>query len=194
MMDKKFTTVDNVFSERTLKMLSKYCDILPTDLSSYDVWPTEITNYNQLPECFTNTLYGADKMVVLDELFNSKLPCAGKKWLKDSDIAIQKIVPGGNIAKHYDYCQFSLTVFLSEPAGGEFVWWDKNGKATYTVAPGFNKGVYAFYETGSQEGAAHKVKTVHNNTRYTLQLFVFDKHNVTGARYPDSEENDEKED
>lgn len=176
-MKKEFHTINNVFSDSSLAVLKKYCSILPSDSSSYDVWPSQITNYNQLPECFTSSLQGKDKMFILNELFNhSELPCAGEKWLKDADIAIQKIVPGGSIAEHRDHCRFSLTIFLSEVDGGEFVWKNESGTVRYTVSPQYNRGIYAHYPA-IEVGAFHEVLPVLANTRYTLQLFVFDQEN-----------------
>ena len=184
-MKQEFHTINDVFSDSTLAVLKNYCSILPSDSSSYDVWPNQITNYNQLPECFTSTVQGKDKMIILNELYNhSVLPCAGEKWIKDADIAIQKIVPGGSIAEHRDHCRFSLTVFLSEVIGGEFVW--KNGTETvrYTVSPQYNRGIYAYYPN-IEVGAKHEVLPVIADTRYTLQLFVFDQENNYAAIFGD---------
>lgn len=197
-MKKEYHVVEDVFSNSTLSLLKKYCAILPTDSSSYDVWPNQITNYNQLPECFTNTLQGKDKMVVLQELFDHNLlPCAGKKWLKDADIAIQKIVPGGSIRKHRDYCRFSLTVFLSDPDGGEFTWWDHEG-INHVVPPKYNAGIYANYDEFCF-GAYHEVRQViADKTRFTLQLFVFDQNNPVnakiGEKYDDTQDEEKYKD
>lgn len=184
MMKPEFHTIDNVFSNGTLQILHKYCSVLPSDNSSYDVWPDVITDNKTLPECFSTTLYNKDRIVVLADLFeHSALPCANKSWLKSADIAIQKIVPGGGIREHQDHCKFSLTVFLNDPSGGEFHWWNELDDV-HVVKPKYNTGVYAFYEK-CEYGAYHNVTPVTGNiNRYTLQLFIFDKENeVKGAIY-----------
>jgi len=170
-----FQTVPNIFSDSTLKLLKPFLEILPTDKSSYDIWPLESTSNKTAPECFTHTLTDNIRLTVISELFNNtELPCYKKKWLKDADIAIQKIPAGGFIPKHTDYCMFSLTVFLSSVEGGEFIWWDE--QTAHIVVPDINKGIVACYETFSR-GPSHRVEPVISGLRSTLQLFVFDKFN-----------------
>jgi hypothetical protein len=171
---KLFFTVDNIFSTKVLNLLEPYAKLLPTDKSSYDVWPGQATNNKTAPECFTCDVLGKDRLVIIDELFNNiNLPCYQKKWLKDCDIAVQKIPEGGFIPKHSDFCMFSLTVFLTECVGGEFCWWDENNNKIL-VAPMHNRGVFATYNS-FYRGANHKVLEVKENLRITLQLFVFNK-------------------
>lgn len=181
----QFLVVENVFDESTLKILYKYCDILSTDSSSHDVWPDQITRNKSLPECYTNPLNGRDKMIVLNYLYNhNRLPCSGKKWIKDADIAIQKIVPGGSIAQHRDHTKFSLTVFLSKSEGGDFIWLDSDGITEHKISPEFNRGIYAFGDDSCFTGAFHEVSTVTGDTnRYTLQLFVFDSDTPYAAEF-----------
>jgi hypothetical protein len=174
-----FHTTTNIFSPSTLELLAPWSGILSTDKSSYDIWPAESTNNRTAPKCFTHTITDNLRLTVISELFNNpKLPCYKKMWLKNADIAIQKIPTGAFIPKHSDYCMFSLTVFLSTVAGGEFTWWDD--KNTYVIEPEINKGIFAFYETFTR-GSSHRVEPVINGLRSTLQLFVFDKFNKTNS-------------
>jgi hypothetical protein len=175
---KKYTVVDNVLSEKALKILESYAKLLPNDKSSYDVWPSEATHSNTAPECFTCDVLGKDRLEIITELYNNEqLPCYKKTWLKDCDIAVQKLPKGGFIPKHTDHCILSLTVFLSECEGGEFFWWDTSNNK-HVVTPSFNKGIIAFYDTYVR-GASHEVNEVKEGIRYTMQLFVFDKKNRT---------------
>ena len=172
--NKKYTVVDNIFSDRVLKLLEPYAKLLPTDKSSYAVWPDRSTRNKTLPECFTCDVLGKDRAEILHELFeNSNLPCYKKNWLKYADIAVQKMPQGALIDQHADQCIFSLTVFLSSFKGGYFVWLDEDG-FMHTVEPAINKAVFACYDDYIQ-GAPHKVNPVESGTRFTLQLFVFDK-------------------
>ena len=172
---KKFLVVDNIFSDKVLKILEPYAKLLPTDKSSYSAWPDKSTNNKTAPECFTCDITGKDRLLVIEELYNNPiLPCYQKKWLKSSDIAIQKIPITGFIPKHSDYCLFSLTVFLSDCEGGEFCWWDENN-TSYLIEPYINRGIINSYCENFSRGASHKVLPVQSGTRFTLQLFVFDK-------------------
>ena len=178
MQTKKFTVVDGIFSDRVLTLLEPYAKLLPTDKSSYNVWPDRSTRNKTLPECFTCDVLGKDRTEILHELFeNPALPCYKQNWLKDADIAVQKMPEGALIDQHADRCLFSLTVFLSSVNGGYFVWWDDDG-FMHTVEPVVNKAVFASYDDYVQ-GAPHKVNPVESGTRFTLQLFVFAKHNNT---------------
>lgn len=169
-----FTVIEDVLSKEVLDILEPYAKLLPTDKSSYDVWPDASTNNKTAPECFTSDVLGKDRIQIINELYNNqKLPCFGKSWIKDSDIAIQKIPTGGFIPKHNDYCKFSLTVFLAVVEGGEFVWWDENN-IKHIVETKYNRGVAANGES-FRRGFDHKVMPVTNGCRFTLQLFVFDK-------------------
>jgi hypothetical protein len=172
-----FVEVQKVFTDYTMKVLSDYCDLYHADnKSSYRAWPEEATLEKNAPECFSQDVLGKDRMLILNELYyHRELPCAGNKWLMSADIAVQKLPHGGFIPMHQDNCRFSLTVFLSEVDGGEFVWMD--GAHQYTVSPSINKGIYAMYDDFCI-GPPHEVKTVQNESgRITLQLFVFDKSN-----------------
>jgi hypothetical protein len=174
--NKIYTVVDNIFSDKVLTMLEPYAKLLPSDKSSYSVWPAESTNNNTTPECFTCDVLGNDRLAVINELYNNAdLPCYKKSWLKSCDIVVQKMPVGGLIPKHSDYCIFSLTVFLSEVEGGEFVWWDSNNNL-HTVDTKYNTGVIACYNNYLR-GASHRVQPVLAGLRLTLQLFVFDKFN-----------------
>jgi len=176
--NKKFIVVDNIFSERVLNILKPYAQLLPSDKSSYDVWPAESTNNNTAPECFTCDVLGKDRIEIIDELYNNNnLPCYHKKWLKDCDIAIQKIPLGGYIPKHTDHCIFSLTVFLSEVKGGEFYWWNFNG-SKYCIDSKYNKAIISICDN-FERGLSHEVSKVEEGIRYTFQLFVFDKKQQT---------------
>ena len=171
--NKKYIIVENVLSNRALNILKPYAQLLPTDKSSYNIWPAKSTNNNTIAECFTCDVLGKDRLEIINELYsNDKLPCYNKNWLRNCDIAIQKIPPGGSIPKHRDHCIFSLTVFLSTVTGGEFKWWD--GETAYKIAPEINKGVICCYDEYTI-GAAHEVCEVIKDVRFTLQLFVFDK-------------------
>lgn len=171
---KVYTVIENIFSDRVLNVLAPYAKLLPTDKSSYDVWAPESTNNNTAPECFTCDVLGKDRLEIIEELYNNEnLPCFQMKWLRDCDIAIQKLPTGGFIPKHTDHCIFSLTVFLSVVKGGEFFWWDTNDQKQ-TVATSFNTGIVSYQETFGR-GLPHEVNTVTDGTRFTLQLFVFDK-------------------
>lgn len=176
---KMFQTVPNIFSHSTLELLKPFLNVSPTDKSSYDIWPLVSTNNKTAPECFTHTITDNIRLTVISELFNNvELPCYKKTWLKDADIAIQKIPAGGFIPKHTDYCMFSLTVFLSTIEGGEFVWWDN--QTAHVVIPDINKGIVACYDTFCR-GPSHRVEPVINGLRSTLQLFVFDKFNKSNS-------------
>lgn len=176
---KEFLVVDNIFSDKVLNILEPYAKLLPTDKSSYDVWPDKSTKNKTAPECFTCNLSAKDRLLVIEELYNnSNLPCYQQKWLKNSDIAIQKIPTNGYIPKHSDYCLFSLTVFLSVCEGGEFCWWDENN-TSYLIGSHINKGIVNSYCENFSRGASHKVLPVQSGTRFTLQLFVFDKFSNT---------------
>jgi hypothetical protein len=169
-----FIVVENIFSKEVLDLLEPYSTLLPSDKSSYDVWPSESTNNNTAPECFTSDVLGKDRLAIISELFNNNmLPCYNKTWLKQCDIAVQKIPVGGYIPAHTDFCLFSLTVFLSEVSGGEFCWWDKHNNKNI-VEPKFNRGIIVSNQTYTR-GLKHKVEPVKESTRFTLQLFVFDK-------------------
>lgn len=175
--NKKYTVVENVFSDKVLRIIEPYAKLLPSDKSSYDVWPEQSTGSKTTPECFTCDVLGKDRAEILNELFeNINLPCYKKNWLKNADIAIQKMPVGGFIPKHSDYCIFSLTVFLSEVQGGEFVWLDE-ANTEHIVSPLVNKAVIACYNDYIR-GATHEVKPVESGIRFTLQLFVFPKHKI----------------
>lgn len=175
--NKQFTVIDNIFSDRVLKILEPYAKMLPTDKSSYNVWPKESTRNNTAPECFTCDILGKDRIEIINELFeNPKLPCYKKVWLNNADIAVQKIPTGGFIDKHSDLCMFSLTVFLSKVEGGQFVWWDEQS-TKHIVETSVNKAVLACYNDFVR-GAAHEVLPVESETRFTLQMFVFPKHKI----------------
>ena len=190
--NKKYIVVENVFSDKVLKILEPYAALLPTDKSSYNVWPSESTNNNTAPECFTCDVIGKDRLTIIDELYNnSNLPCFKKSWIKQCDIAVQKIPQGGYIPKHTDYCIFSLTVFLSSFAGGEFKWWDENN-TEHVIQPSVNKSIIACYNDFTR-GALHEVMPVIDGLRFTLQLFVFDKRkNSTSKQGAIILENNEK--
>ena len=169
-----YNVVDNIFSDKVLTILKPYAKLLPSDKSSYNVWPAETTNNNTAPECFTCDVLGKDRLAVIDELYNNiKLPCYQKKWLKDCDIAVQKIPVGGFIPKHSDHCIFSLTVFLSEVKGGEFYWWDEADEK-HTIQSSYNTGIISYQDTFTG-GFMHEVATVEQGVRFTLQLFGNDK-------------------
>lgn len=171
---KKYTVVDNVLSARALEILKPYANLLPSDKSSYTVWPDMMTFDKTAVECFTCDVLGKDRMEIIDELYNnSLLPCYKKTWLKGCDIAVQKIPAGGLIPKHTDHCIFSLTVFLSQIEGGEFVWWP-NDTDPKTVKSKYNTGIISCYDDYIR-GLAHEVLPVKDETRFTLQIFVFDK-------------------
>ena len=172
--NKQYRVFENLFSSKTLNIIESYAKLLPDDKSSYTVWPSEATNNNTAPECFTCDILGKDRLEIINELYNnSKLPCYKKSWLKDSNIVVQKLPIGGHIPKHTDYCIFSLTLFLSTPSGGEFVWWDERNNE-HIVTPKFNNAVIACYKNFIR-GASHEVRRVNDDVRFTLQLFVFDK-------------------
>lgn len=174
---KIYTVVESILSDKVLKILEPYAKLLPNDKSSYDVWAAESTNNNTAPECFTCDVLGKDRLEIVEELYNNdRLPCYQKKWLRNCDIAVQKLPVGGFIPKHTDHCVFSLTVFLSNVSGGEFVWWDN--EVVHIVTPSVNTGVIACYNTYIR-GASHEVKEVKEGVRYTMQLFVFDKKDRT---------------
>ncbi len=172
--NKQYSVVNNIFSDKVLKLLEPYSILLPTDKSSYDVWPLESTNNRTAPECFTCDVLGKDRTEIINELFeNPNLPCYKKTWLKHCDIAVQKMPVGGFIDRHRDYCLFSLTVFLSSFEGGQFVWSDEQGN-DHVVDPAPNKAVIACYNDYIY-GAPHEVMPVISGLRFTLQLFVFSK-------------------
>ena len=172
--NKGYIVVDNIFSDKVLTILEPYAKLLPSDKSSYNVWPNEVTFNKTAVECFTCDVLGKDRLAVIDELYNNiKLPCYQKKWLKDCDIAVQKIPVGGFIPKHSDHCIFSLTVFLSEVKGGEFYWWDEADEK-HTIQSSYNTGIISYQDTFTG-GFLHEVATVEQGVRFTLQLFVFDK-------------------
>lgn len=176
--NKKYTVVNNIFSNKVLRILEPYAKLLSTDKSSYNVWPERSTRNKTLPECFTCDVLGKDRAEILHELFeNPNLPCYKKNWLRNADIAVQKMPKGSLIDRHTDNCIFSLTVFLSLVRGGHFVWWDEDG-LMHTVEPAINTAVFACYSDYIQ-GAPHEVKTVESGIRFTLQLFVFPKHKTT---------------
>lgn len=174
--NKGYTVVKNILSNKALTILEPYAKILPTDKSSYDVWPDESTNNKTAPECFTCDVLGVDRIKIIEELYsNEQLPCYHKKWLRDCDIAVQKIPEGGFIPKHTDHCIFSLTVFLSEVKGGEFLWWD-DSNIKNIVNTKYNTGVISV-SNAFERGLSHEVSKVEEGIRFTLQLFVFDKRN-----------------
>jgi hypothetical protein len=169
-----YNVVDNIFSDKVLTILEPYAKLLPSDKSSYNVWPNEVTFNKTAVECFTCDVLGKDRLAVIDELYNNiKLPCYQKKWLKDCDIAVQKIPVGGFIPKHSDHCIFSLTVFLSEVKGGEFYWWDEADEK-HTIQSSYNTGIISYQDTFTG-GFMHEVATVEQGVRFTLQLFGNDK-------------------
>lgn len=169
-----YNVVDNIFSDKVLTILKPYAKLLPSDKSSYNVWPNEVTFNKTAVECFTCDVLGKDRLEVIDELYNNiKLPCYQKKWLKDCDIAVQKIPVGGFIPKHSDHCIFSLTVFLSEVKGGEFYWWDEADEK-HTIQSSYNTGIISYQDTFTG-GFLHEVATVEQGVRFTLQLFGNDK-------------------
>ena len=179
--NKQYKVFENLFSSNTLNIIESYAKLLPGDKSSYNVWPSEATNNNTAPECFTCDILGKDRLEIINELYNnSTLPCYKKSWLKDCDIAVQKLPIGGYIPKHTDHCIFSLTVFLSAPPGGEFVWWDESNNE-HVVTPKVNNAVIACYENFIR-GASHEVRKVKDDVRFTLQLFVFDKKERTADK------------
>jgi hypothetical protein len=172
--NKGYIVVDNIFSDKVLTILEPYAKLLPSDKSSYNVWPNEVTFNKTAVECFTCDVLGKDRLAVIDELYNNiKLPCYQKKWLKDCDIAVQKIPVGGFIPKHSDHCIFSLTVFLSEVKGGEFYWWDEADEK-HTIQSSYNTGIISYQDTFTG-GFLHEVATVEQGVRFTLQLFGHDK-------------------
>jgi hypothetical protein len=172
--NKGYIVVDNIFSDKVLTILEPYAKLLPSDKSSYNVWPNEVTFNKTAVECFTCDVLGKDRLAVIDELYNnSELPCYQKKWLKDCDIAVQKIPVGGFIPKHSDHCIFSLTVFLSEVKGGEFYWWDEADEK-HTIQSSYNTGIISYQDTFTG-GFLHEVATVEQGVRFTLQLFGNDK-------------------
>lgn len=173
--NKKYIVVESVFSDKVLKMLEPYATFLPTDKSSYNVWPSESTNNNTAPECFTCDVIGKDRLTIVDELYNNPaLPCFKKAWIKQCDVAVQKIPKGGYIPKHTDHCMFSLTLFLSSFLGGEFKWWGEDDNKEYVVQPSINKAIIACYNDYTT-GALHQVLPVIEGSRFTLQLFVVNK-------------------
>ena len=174
-MRKEFHIVNNVFSDSVLDILNTHCEIKSTDKSSYDIWPDQTTNNKTIAECFSHMLDGRDRIMVVQDLYsNPALPCYKKRWIKDANIAIQKIPKGGYITKHRDNCLFGLTVFLNEiDLGGDFIWWDEQDNL-HTVRPECNTGVMAYYDHELVRGAAHQVTPVESDQiRYTVQLFVF---------------------
>ena len=171
-----FNLTDSVLSASSLKLLDKHCCISESDISSYDIWPTDVTNDGNATECFTHNIQGQERSMILNDIYNNQdLPCYKKNWIRDADLAIQKIPQAGYITRHVDSCYFSLTVFLNDvEQGGYFVWWDDNQDKHY-IKPVRNQGIYAHYDKHSQ-GADHEVSVVNSpEVRYTLQLFVFDK-------------------
>lgn len=173
-----YIVIKNILSDKALKILKPYARLLPTDKSSYNVWPKKSTNNNTAPECFTCDVLGKDRLEIIDELYNNQtLPCYKKTWLKDCDIAVQKIPVGGFIPKHTDHCILSLTVFLSDVKGGEFWWWDHNNDK-HIVNSCYNTGIISYSENYSR-GASHEVNVVEEGIRFTMQLFVFDKKDRT---------------
>lgn len=179
--NKGYIVVKNILSDKALKILEPYAKLLPTDKSSYDVWPGQATNNNTSPECFTCDVLGSDRLEIINELYNNQsLPCYKKTWLRDCDIAVQKIPVGGTIPKHTDHCILSLTVFLSEVKGGEFWWWDHNNDK-HIVNSCYNTGIISCADNYTR-GASHEVNVVEEGTRFTMQLFVFDKKNKTAEK------------
>ena len=169
-----FVYVENVFSDEVINFLvDTYAKVLENDNSSYVVWPKEMTNNNTLPEAFSTTVSGADRIKVLNDLVNNQtLPFNDYKKIKSAQLAVQKLLPGCLIPEHNDKCIASLTVFLNKENvnGGEFVWEDKG--IEITVVPKYNCGVYALYNEGTV-GNMHKVNKVSGDaTRYTLQMFI----------------------
>jgi len=180
MDEQKFSLISDVFSANTMSMLHKHCNIYTTDKSSYAIWPDSVSS---TVECFSHTLTGKDRITVLYDLCNNAdIPC-DVSLLKTSDIAIQKIPPGGSIGRHADNCHFSLTVFLNDiDQGGEFVW--LQGDQKNIVQPIKNHGIFAYYNGEHTGGADHEVNEVKGSvTRYTLQLFVFDKTGTHDNKY-----------
>lgn len=168
-----FHYVENVFSTRVLDILtSKYCKILPTDNSSYEVWSSLMTDDNKLPEAFSTTIQGPDRMnIILDLFSNERLPFYKDQQTKFAQIAVQKLLPTCYIPEHNDTCRASLTVFLNEDVtGGEFEWQGNGIKVI--IPPKFNCGVYAYNDV-VLTGANHKTLPVTGkNNRYTLQMFL----------------------
>lgn len=179
---KQYHVVNNVLSEQTLKLLEKYHHIADTDVSSHDLWSDELTDGGKDVANYSVQLSGKDKVTIIADIAeNTDLPCAGKKWIRDADIAIQKLPPGGIVRSHFDHCKFSLTVFLQQCDGGEFCWTDENN-VEHTVKPTVNTGIYAYYDE-YQYGACHRVKPVTGDkVRVTMQLFVFDKQHNKGVK------------
>lgn len=176
--NKGYIVVNNILSDKALKILEPYAKLLPTDKSSYNVWPSQATNNNTNPECFTCDVLGGDRLEIINELYNNQsLPCYKKSWLRECDIAVQKIPAGGSLPKHTDYCILSLTVFLSEVKGGEFCWWDQNN-IKHVISTSYNTGIVSNSSNYSR-GPSHEVNVVEEGTRFTLQLFVFDKKKKT---------------
>lgn len=172
--NKHYKVIDNILSDKVLKILEPYSTLLASDKSSYNVWPNEMTFDKTAVECFTCDVLGKDRIAIIEELYsNTALPCYNKTWLKGCDIAVQKIPVGGLIPKHTDHCIFSLTVFLSSITGGEFSWWDEHD-IKHTVTPKYNTGIISCAE-GYVRGPAHEVLPVREGIRFTLQVFVFDK-------------------
>lgn len=167
-----FTYTEDVFNEQILYMLqSKFCRVKRTDNSSYKVWPTASTASGTLPEVFSETVSDGDRMaLILAIASNDKLPFYRDEGLKFAQFAVQKMPAGCSIPAHADICKASLTVFLSETSGGEFVWLDNGTEVS--IAPKVNCGVYAYFDNVI-EGATHKTNPVEGtDTRYTLQMFL----------------------
>lgn len=167
-----FTFTENVFSKGLLELIqSKYCTIKTTDNSSYNVWPAESTNNNTLPEAFSETVTDGVRMaLILAIASNNQLPFSKDEGLKFAQFAVQKMPAGCSIPAHADTCKASLTVFLSEVKGGEFIWLDNGTEVS--IAPKVNCGVYAYFDN-VVEGAIHKTNPVEGiDTRYTLQMFL----------------------
>lgn len=167
-----FTYVENILSDSVIAHLcERYAKLNATDNSSYDVWPLEMTASKTLKECFSETLQPSDKVLVATDLYsNSKLPFFENSKIKFAQMAVQKIPPGGYIPNHPDTCTASLTIFLNEVEGGEFVWY--NGGQGTSITPKFNSGVYAFFED-RVIGLEHCVNVVKGDkNRYTLQMFI----------------------
>ncbi len=175
----KYIIFENVFSERILKILSSYTQLLPTDKRTEQYWTDMHKLYPDTPNAFTCDVLGKDRMEIISELFeNTRLPCYHKRWLRDADIAIHKMPDGTFVPKHKDHCIFSMTLFISptiDYTGGNFLWWDDNNNML-TVEPKYNTGIVAYYDN-FKHGANHQVTTIHGGIRYTMQLFVFDKRN-----------------
>lgn len=175
MQTNKYTVVENVLSERSLKLLEPYLQLLPDDKNTKDTWAEMYEVHAGAADAYTQQVLGTDRLTIIEELFNNpKLPCYKKRWLLNAEVDVHKLPDTAFVPKHKDYCMFSLTLFLCKDkdfVGGNFVWWDDDNNVII-VEPEYNKGIIACYDD-FRDGADHEVSPVSGGVRYSMQLFVF---------------------